>query len=132
MKSLYRARKIKSKLEQRKLLVIVTPYHLVDINAIKKGRKSEYYTDCKFCGKSHDKGICPTYGKTCNRCGGKNHFEAKCTQKSQNKKGNSRNFDKCRHCGAKFMSFHEVECDCEDQPNNMEGLTEQVQSLFYQ
>ena len=43
VKSLYEARKIESKLEQRKLLGIVTPGHLVDINAIRHG-KSEFYS----------------------------------------------------------------------------------------
>ena len=130
VKSLYEARKIKSKLEQRKLLGIVTPDRLVDMHAVKK-EKSNYYDDCKFCGKSHNRGKCPAYGKTYNKCGGKNHFEAKCTQKS--KKGKKVRFEKnqCKHCGAKSKNFHEVECECEDQPNNMEGLTEQVQSLFY-
>ena len=36
VKSLYEARKIESKLEQRKLLCIVTPDCLVDVNAVKK------------------------------------------------------------------------------------------------
>ena len=80
VKSLYEARKIKSKLEQRKLLGIVTPDRLVDINVIKKGRKTHKISDCGYCGHSHDKGECPAYGKTCNRCSMKNHFAKKCKQ----------------------------------------------------
>ena len=56
VKSLYEARKIKSKLEQRKMLGIVTPDHLVDINAVKKGRTTHKVKDCDCCGCSHDKG----------------------------------------------------------------------------
>ena len=29
---------------------------------------------CKYCGYEHSKKTCPTQGKTCNKCGGKNHF----------------------------------------------------------
>ena len=72
VKSLYEARKIESKLEQRKMLGIVTPDCLVDVNAVKK--KVRFYKDCDYCGCSHDKGNHPTFGKTCNRCGRKNHF----------------------------------------------------------
>ena len=48
VKALYKARKIESKLEQCKLLGIVTPDRLVDVHTVKKG-KSNYYDDCKFC-----------------------------------------------------------------------------------
>ena len=43
--------------------------------------KSEV-TDCKFCGNRHErrKESCPAWNKTCNKCGGKNHFRLKCTQ----------------------------------------------------
>ena len=77
--------KIESKLAQRKLLGIVTPSAL-GVDAVKRGKNSHFFLDCKFCGKSHDKGECPAYGKMCNGCGGKNHFEAKCTRKSKEKK----------------------------------------------
>ena len=36
---------------------------------------------CGKCGKSHERGNCPAYGKTCNRCKGINHFEAVCHSK---------------------------------------------------
>ena len=42
------------------------------VEAIHRSFKSKShtdYTDCKFCGKSHDKGKCPAYGKVCNNCG---------------------------------------------------------------
>ena len=36
---------------------------------------------CGKCGKSHERGNCPTYGKTCNKCKGFNHFQAVCHSK---------------------------------------------------
>ena len=89
VKALYEARKIESKLAQRKMLGIVTPATLSveTIHRSFKSKSTSYsrdthtktdYTDCKFCGKSHGKGKCPAYGKVCNNCGRKNHFESKC------------------------------------------------------
>ena len=94
VKALYESRKIESKLVQRKMLGIVTPTAL-SVEAIHRSFKSKSksysrdthtktdYTDCKFCGKSHDKGKCPAYGKVCNNCGHKNHFESKCQSMSK-------------------------------------------------
>ena len=36
---------------------------------------------CGKCGKSHERGNCPTYGKTCDKCKGINHFKAVCHSK---------------------------------------------------
>ena len=36
---------------------------------------------CGKCGKSHERGNCPTYGKTCDRCKGINHYKAVCHSK---------------------------------------------------
>ena len=36
---------------------------------------------CGKCGKSHERGNCPMYGKTCNKCQGINHFKAVCCSK---------------------------------------------------
>ena len=33
------------------------------------------------CCKSHERGNCPAYGKTCDKCGGINHFKAVCRSK---------------------------------------------------
>ena len=137
IKSLYEARKIKSKLEQRKMLGIVTPDRLV--NAVKK-KKVRFQKDCDYCGCSHDKGNCPAFGKTCNRCGRKNHFAKKCKQndsdsKSCNRPRSKGDYDKCKSCGKSKKDFHSVEMDsdCEgcSSGNQMEDLMEQVQSLFY-
>ena len=40
-------------------------------------------------GKSHERGNCPAYGKTCNRCQGINHFKAVCRSKVAAKTGQS-------------------------------------------
>ena len=44
---------------------------------------------CGKCGKSHEQGNCPAYGKTCNRCKGINHFQAVCHSKVAAKTGQS-------------------------------------------
>ena len=36
---------------------------------------------CGKCGKSHERGNCPAYGKTCDKCKGINHFKAICRSK---------------------------------------------------
>ena len=36
---------------------------------------------CGKCSKSHERGNCPAYGKTCDRCKGINHFKAVCCSK---------------------------------------------------
>ena len=39
---------------------------------------------CKYCGTHHPPRNCPAYGKTCNNCGGRNHFSKVCKkQKSK-------------------------------------------------
>ena len=146
VKALYEARRIESKLMQRKMLGIVTPTAL-PVEAIhrsfknkthSKGFKSQKdYTDCKFCGKAHDKGKCPAYGKVCNNCGRKNHFESKCQSKSKSNsdrpKGSKSPHRKCGKCGHKKVDCVEYSQDSESDSDSkgIEDLTEQVQSLFY-
>ena len=100
---------------------------LVSIEAIKqKGKKMQFYLDCKFCGRFHNKGECPAFGKLCNAYSRKNHFEAKCTQKKR-KRSDRTNGRKCIH----KCNVHEIR-ECHDDENSVEVLKEQVQSLFYQ
>ena len=42
--------------------------------------KSASVRECKFCGFTHpmQASKCPAYGKECSRCGGENHFAARC------------------------------------------------------
>ena len=112
VKALYEARNIESKLAQRKMLGIVTPSAL-SVEAIHRNFKSKSksqskgfkshtdYTDCKFCGKSHNKGECPAYGKVCNNCGHKNHFESKCRSSwgsNSDRPRGSKSSTKCGKC----------------------------------
>ena len=50
---------------------------LLTAHALTKRRPSGWNT-CHHCGKSHERGNCPTYGKTCGKCKGINHFKAIC------------------------------------------------------
>ena len=70
VKSLYEARKIESKLAQRKMLGIANP-GLVSVDEIRNKSTKSQYTDYKYCGHSHSKGKCPSFGKIFHHCGGK-------------------------------------------------------------
>ena len=57
---------------------------LLSAHALSKRRPSGRGNNgqrCGKCGKSHERGNCPTYGKTCNKCEGINHFKAICHSK---------------------------------------------------
>ena len=56
---------------------------LLSAHAINKRRPSgqNQSHQCGKCGKSHERGNCPPYGKTCNKCKGPNHFRALCRSK---------------------------------------------------
>ena len=144
VKALYEARRIESKLAQRKMLGIVTPAAL-SVEAIRKGFKSHShsdthtdYTDCKFCGKTHNKGKCQAFGKVCNRCSHKNHFESKC-RSSRSQGSNSERSGKtkgkfshkCGKCGHKKVNFIEYDHDSDSSSEEIQDLLEQVKSLFY-
>ena len=46
---------------------------------------------CKYCGYNHDKRRCPAFGKTCAKCGRRNHFAAMCkADEQQGSKGRSK------------------------------------------
>ena len=57
---------------------------LLTAHALTKRRPSGHGNNghhCGKCGKSHERGNCPAYGKTCNKCKGINHFQAVCHSK---------------------------------------------------
>ena len=57
---------------------------LLSAHALSKRRPSGRGNNgqcCGKCGKSHEQGNCPTYGKTCDKCKGINHFKAVCRSK---------------------------------------------------
>ena len=62
IKALYEARKVESKLAQRKMLGIVNS-SLVSVDAIRKN--SQYGDKCDYCGHSHKRGKqnCPAFRK---------------------------------------------------------------------
>ena len=52
-----------------------------DSNAKKKPDNADAVVkECRYCGRTHQmiKEKCPAWGKTCDNCGGNNHFDAKC------------------------------------------------------
>ena len=54
---------------------------LLTAHALTKRRPSGRGNNGHCCGKSHERGNCPMYGKTCNKCKGINHFQAVCRSK---------------------------------------------------
>ena len=57
---------------------------LLSAHALSKRRPSGRGNNgqhCGKCGKSHEQGNCPVYGKTCDKCKGINHFKAVCHSK---------------------------------------------------
>ena len=56
---------------------------LLSAHAINKCRPSGRNAShqCGKCGKSHERGNCPAYGKVCNKCKGPNNFRAMCCSK---------------------------------------------------
>ena len=52
---------------------------LLSAHALAKCRPSG--RTCHQCGKSHERGNCPVYGKICDKCKGINHFKAICRTK---------------------------------------------------
>ena len=121
------------------MLGIVTPAAL-SVESIRKGFKSHSnthtdYSECKFCGKAHNKGKCPAFGKVCNKCGRKNHFESKCrSSRGSNSERKTKFSQKCGKCGHKKVDCikYSHESDSSDDSKEMQNLSEQVQSLFYQ
>ena len=57
---------------------------LLSAHALSKRRPSSHGNNghrCGKCGKSHERGNCSVYGKTCDECKGINHFKAVCRSK---------------------------------------------------
>ena len=47
-----------------------------------KSDKTPKLINCKFCAKKHEekKEKCPPWGKTCDKCGARNHFSVVCNK----------------------------------------------------
>ena len=73
---------------------------LLSAHALSKRQPSGHGNNgqhCGKCGKSHEQGNCPTYGKTCDKCKGINHFKAVCCSKVTAKTGQSPHQSKKPH-----------------------------------
>ena len=86
VRALYEARKIESRLAQRKMLGIANP-NLVSVDELKKSttfnkRKDNHRIECDKCGRSHGRRDCPAYGKKCHSVVAKTTL-AKCASLSQ-------------------------------------------------
>lgn len=75
----------RAKLESQKISNDVEP--IEDVNQVKDNRRRTQFSQCKFCGRNHkfDRKLCPAYTKTCNNCGGSNHFAKMCNKQTSNK-----------------------------------------------
>ena len=138
-KCLLELRKVESKIEQRKLLGIkaAISYDAIHTNGFRgrekfrskskgHGRSFSSIRNCKYCGKSHNKGNCPAFGKKCGKCGKDNHFKAVCKSgTSEYKRDSSKHRPRAK--GSK-KKFHEIN---EDEGEVMNDLSNQVQALFY-
>ena len=127
--------KVESKIEQRKLLGIkaTIPYNSIQTNRSRgkfrsksqgRGRSASSIRNCKYCGKSHNKGNCPAFGKKCQKYGKVNHFKAVGKSGSDSKRDHSRQRPK----KGKGKRFHEIN---EQSDGVMDDLAKQVQSLFH-
>ena len=134
-KCLLESRKVESKIEQRKLLGIkaAISYDSVQTNSFRgrgkfrskskgRGRSSSLIRNGKYCGKSHNKGNCPAFGKKCGKCGKENHFKAVC-KSSDYKRDSSKH--RSRTKGSK-KKFHEIN----EEEGVMDDLSDQVQHCF--
>ena len=73
---------------------------LLSAHALSKRRPSGRGNNgqhCGKCGKSHERGNCPAYGKTCDKCKGINHFKAVCRSKVTAKTAQSPHRSKKSH-----------------------------------
>ena len=73
---------------------------LLSVHALSKRRPSGCGNNgqhCGKCGKSHEQGNCPTYGKTCDKCKGINHFKVVCHSKVTARTGQSPHQSKKSH-----------------------------------
>ena len=70
---------------------------LLSAHALSKRWPSGRSNNGQCCGKSHEQDNCPTYGKTCDKCKGSNHFKAVCHSKVTAKMAQSPHRSKKSH-----------------------------------
>ena len=59
--------------QQRQFMARRQPQHM-------NSRSQQIRSGCTFCGRYHNRGACPAYGKECRNCGRMNHFAVRCRQ----------------------------------------------------
>ena len=131
VRALYEARKIKSKLAQRKMLGIANP-NLVSVDELKKKSTSfnrgndTHRIECDKCGCCHGKRNCPAFGKECHKCGWKNHYSKMCRSgqgsnrfQSESRRDSRKPRQASGRCTHKCR-VHEVNEECQ---NDMEDLS---------
>ena len=71
-------------------------------------------------------------GKTCDKCGQKNHFKTVCksSEGSMHKHDSRKRCDRAKGKYTHRCNIHEINGDCHDD-DMVEDLMDQVQSLFY-
>ena len=72
-------------MEQSSLINDSRNVNIMKINDTQKRTQREKIQDCRYCGREHFKGRdhCFAWGKSCNKCHGKNHFGIKCRRMPQ-------------------------------------------------
>ena len=83
-----------------------------------KSSKTPKLINCKFCAKKHEekKEKCPAWGKTCDKCGAKNHFSVVCNkQKAPPHRKKPRDTQRDRQSRLKVnMVYEQEESDSDD------------------
>ena len=94
-----------------------------------KSDKTPKLINCKFCAKKHEekKEQCPAWGKTCGKCGAKNHFSVVCNKhRPPPKSKKRRNTQKDRQSRSKVNMVHVHE---ESNSDNYCLMVESVETL---
>lgn len=91
-----------------------------------KSGKTPKLINCKFCAKKHEekKEKCPAWGKTCDKCGAKNHFSVVC-----NKQRPSPHRKKPRHTQRDRQSRSKVNMVYEQEESDSDDYCLMVQSV---
>ena len=135
--TLVEARKIESRIAQRKLLGLKSvQYDAINQHGRPKKKsknkdsrqKSRFQSgirDCKYCGGNHQRRQCPAYGKDCKACGKKNHFAKKCRSRGQSVAGTG---NKCSFKYRQISVDHEASSD---EGQQVDEITSKLRSMYY-
>lgn len=95
-------------------------------------RRSEKLAECKYCGQVHvwKKKVCPAWGKSCDLCGGRNHFSVKCKYQNDRKKSGKSKSKPSVSC-VDDDSSSDGECVLTVTEENIDSVNEQYQSRIH-